>query len=263
VGFFNLQLKVLFRTYIFHVDVDFVKFLNSFNTVCFEHSETKQRSVLLKQLLNSTVYTIVSKSTPNPLIVHNQYVFNYFQTYAQLTRIAYYKSESYQLFTKLISLNTKRGLKQKSFNTLCSALRYIHTCFNDFDNNINSEHPTYSVFYNFSRTFFENFYRPDFFIRYVYLYLELIFLIKRVKPKKKLKKKKIQKKVMVSYLPQKARTNITIRLINAYLNSSPTHNKVFRVGDALLYLILSGKNSFLYTKKLSMYNKLLEKKKFY
>jgi hypothetical protein len=38
---------------------------------------------------------------------------------------------------------------------------------------------------------------------------------------------------------------------------------VKRFGGALLYLILSGKESFLFKKKMALYSKLLEKKKFY
>jgi hypothetical protein len=68
---------------------------------------------------------------------------------------------------------------------------------------------------------------------------------------------------MISYLSPNSRINVTIRLINFYLNSSIERDKIKRIGDALLYLSFAGKNSFLYRKKLSMYNKLLEKKKFY
>jgi hypothetical protein len=145
----------------------------------------------------------------------------------------------------------------------CAVLTYIHAHFNDFRADLRSDHVAYTTFFEFSRDFSDEFYKPDFLIRYVYLYLELIFLIKRTKPKKKLKKKKLQQKMLVSYLPISARPKLTIRLIGAYINSSPTFNKTTRLGDALLYLILAGKNSFLYRKKLAMYNKLLEKKKFY
>jgi len=95
------------------------------------------------------------------------------------------------------------------------------------------------------------------------LYLELIFLIKRVKPKKKIKKKKNQKKTVMSYIHNASRARITIRLISAYINSSAEKNNVRRLGDSILYLSLAGKESFLYKKKLSMYEKILEKKKFY
>jgi len=91
----------------------------------------------------------------------------------------------------------------------------------------------------------------------------LIFLIKRTKPKKKLKKKKAQPKAVISFLQKNSRNNITIRLMSAYLNRSTEKKNIRRLGDAILYLVLAGKESFLYKKKLSMYEKILEKKKFY
>lgn len=144
-----------------------------------------------------------------------------------------------------------------------SILQYIYGFFFEFDKVLYNEYSSYISFFEFSRNFPEEFYKPDFFVKYVHLYAELIFLIKRVKPKKKLKKKKVQQKLLVSYLPGSTRLNITLRMISAYINSSNTNDKTYRLGDSLLYLILAGKSSFIYKKKLSMYNKLLEKKKFY
>jgi len=151
----------------------------------------------------------------------------------------------------------------KAFKLLGAVLNYIQTFFITFDKTLYEEYPAYAAFFEFSRNFSDEFYSADFLLRYIYLYSELIFIIKKVKAKKKKKKKKLQPKILVSYLPKSSRANITIRLINAYLNNSPARRGVGRLGDALLYLVLSGKNSFLYKKKLSMYEKILEKKKFY
>jgi hypothetical protein len=155
------------------------------------------------------------------------------------------------------------GLKLKAFKLFGGVLNYINSYFIDFDANIYSTHPSYNTFFEMSRNFAVEFYTPDFLVRYVYLYLELIFLIKRVKPKYKKRKKKSVVKNLVSYLPKNARLKITTRLISAYINSSAEHHNIERIGNSLFYLILSGKESFLYKKKISMYEKILEKKKFY
>ena len=166
------------------------------------------------------------------------------------------------IFRKLVTLNTKNGFKLKSFKLFCSILMYLQSYFIEFRHDLYNEYPTYATFFEFSRDFPQEFYKPDFLIRYIYLYLELIFLVKRIKIKKK-KKKKIQPRLLISYIHSTHRAGITIRLINAYITNSAGLSASSRLGDALLYLILSGKESFLYKKKISMYARILEKKKFY
>ena len=263
INFFSIDYASFlndFLTLMIHLYVDFVKFLNGWEVYNDNSIVIKKKSVHISELTSTL---ISSNSTNYTLLKHNDHVFTYFQTNARIFNIAHHYSENYKIFVKIVALNTKCGYKQKSLNTLHYALAYVYDHFNTFDTNLNKEYTTYTTFYNFSKTFTNEFYKPDFLIKFVYLYLELLFLIKRVKPKKKLKKKKLQSKSLVSYLPNKARYNITVRLINAYINNSTTHSKTERMGDALMYLILSGKNSFLYRKKITMYNKLLEKKKFY
>lgn len=247
--------------------VDFVKFLNVYDVAIDSIKNDTQnkntKKLLQTDLVYKQTYSITASANPSVLIKHNEKVFQFFQIYNRYNRTAHYSSDNYRYFSKLVSLNTKTGFKQKSIKTLNKVFTQIYQLFEVFDNDIYTENPAYSTFYNFSRVFSDEFYKPDFLIKYVYLNLELLFLIKKVKPKKKLKKKKHTPKTLVSYLSQKSRTSITVRLINAYLNQSSDRDRSVRMRDALLYLVFSGKNSFLYKKKLSMYNKLLEKKKFY
>jgi hypothetical protein len=185
---------------------------------------------------------------PLELNAHDKRVFEYYQTMLYLNKKPFFYSDNYKFITKLVSLNTKCGYKHKSFKLLTGALSYVYNYFEVFNKTLNSEYPNYTTFFEFSRDFPEEFYKPDFLVKYVYLYLELVFLIKRVKPKKKLKKKKIQQKLLVSYLSAHTRSKITIRLIASYLNSFTNFDKTVRIGSAMLYLILAGKHSFLYQK---------------
>jgi hypothetical protein len=243
-----------------------VKFLEGLNSIKLNTKTRKKKSIEgghLVRLININTYSAIQQNSPILLTDYNKTIFDSFQINIRLKKQAYYRSANNALFIKLISLNTKQGLKKKSMSTFSNVLAYIYQHFSVFDNAIYAENSAYITFYNFSKNFSDEFYKADFLIRYIYLYLELLFLIKRIKPKKKVKKKKIQQKTMVSYLSPKSRVNVTIRLINAYINSSIERSKTKRIGDALLYLSFYGKKSFLYKKKLSMYNKLLEKKKFY
>jgi hypothetical protein len=206
---------------------------------------------------------VFSNATPAALIQHNEHVFKFFQIQSRYLRTPYGMSDNYRFFSKLAALNTKKGYKQKAIRTLNDVFTQIYQLFEVYDHSLQGETASYGVFFNFSRAFADEFYKPDFFIKYVYLNLELLFLIKKVKPKKKLKKKKNQQKTLVSYLSQRSRVSVTTRVINAYLNQSNERSKSTRIRDSLLYLVFSGKSSFLYKKKLAMYNKLLEKKKFY
>jgi len=208
------------------------------------------------------VAKLAGDSLPVELNKTNSYAWNYFRAVEILRKQPHWADNKSAILKKLIKLNTKQGLKLKSFKLFGATLNYVWNYFTTFDNEVYKEYPSYAAFFEFAQNFPDEFYSPDCLVRYVYLYLELIFLIKKIKPKRK-KRKKFQPKVLISYLPRSGRTNIAIRLISAYLNSSSARYNVARLGDALLYLILSGKNSFLYKKKLSLYNKILEKKKFY
>ena len=206
---------------------------------------------------------LIASSNYNLTACNNENLFIYFQLQHQLLKLPYHTLNSSKLTKKLISLNTKKGYKTKALYLFSDVISYIYSYFSYFDSSLNSEYSTYATFFEFSRTFPEEFYQPDFLIRYVHLYLELVFLIKKIKPKKKSKKKKNIPKILVSYVPKNTRSNITLRIINTYINNSGIFNNNIRLGNSLLYLVLSGKNSFLYKKKLNLYSKLLEKKKFY
>jgi hypothetical protein len=143
------------------------------------------------------------------------------------------------------------------------ALNYIYRYFDVFDNNLNNAYASYSTFFEFAKNCPNEFYGPDFFFKYIYLYTELLFLVTRIRPSRKKRKKTMQTKLRISYLSKYSRQSVTIRLINSYLVNFDAQNNILRFGDALLYLSLEGKNSFLYKKKLAMYSKILEKKKFY
>lgn len=199
---------------------------------------------------------------PN-LITHNERVFKYSQAARQISRVNYTVDENYLYSRRILTLNTKRGLKQKSLMIFSNSLQYVYGYFDRFETSLAQEYPNYTTFFEFSRTFADEFYKPDFLLKYIYMLLELVFIIKKVKPKKKLKKKKIVPKVLISYVSRTVRPKITTRVINAYLVNFDLRNVVSRFGNALMYLALSGKQSYLYKKKTIMYTRLLEKKKFF
>jgi len=132
---------------------------------------------------------IVFLSTPIELINHNKQVFTYFQKNITGLKKNYYNSENYKYFIKLVTLNTKCGFKLKAFKFFCAANVEIYKNFNEFNSSLYEKHPTYKNFYEFSKMFAEEFYKSDFFIKYIFIYLELLYLIKKIKPKKKKKKK--------------------------------------------------------------------------
>lgn len=217
----------------------------------------------LKTIENKYTTSLTYSTESKDASLNDENTFIYFQLQKQLLRIKHHSSDNCKFIKKLVNLNTKRGYKAKALNLFSGILTYIYNYFSYFDDSLNHDYPTYCTFFEFSRAFPEEFYKPDFLVRYVHLYLELVFLIKKIKPKKKLKKKKHVPKVLISYVPKNTRSNITLRIINTYINNSYVFDKSVRLGNSLLYLALSGRNSFLYKKKLNMYSKLLEKKKFY
>jgi hypothetical protein len=171
---------------------------------------------------------------------------------------------SNQLLQRFIALNTKCGNKLKISKIFYKSFNYIYAYFNEFDHTLNINYPTYAGLFEFSRMFSERFYKADFLLLRIYNITELIFLIKNVRPKRKKKTKKHkQLKAIMVYLPFKKRATLTTRLISTYLSYGSSRSIEQRFGDSLFYLILAGRESFLYKKKLAMYTKILEKKKFY
>lgn len=213
--------------------------------------------------LNNKYSEGIYYTVPNFIFTANNKVFNYFQLQNNMLKRSYQLCDDTTLYKKLITLNTKKGFKTKTFHTYAKSISYVLDFFENFNHDLNNEYNTYNNFFEFSRNFPQEFYKRDFLIRYIYMYLELIFILKKIQPKKKTKKKKIVPKTLIAYIPHRNRLTTTLRILNGYINSSTTLNSPVRIGNALLYLVLSGKQSFLYKKKIMMYNKLLEKKKFY
>jgi hypothetical protein len=206
---------------------------------------------------------LITKSIPEPLVWQNERVFFYSQWDIARHRRPYTTLYNFQYYKKLINLNTKCGLKSQTRSSLSQAFTMIYSHFYGFDSELSAEYPNYRVFFEFSQTFADGFYQPDFFLRYIHSQVELIFLIKKTHPSKKKKNIKTSPKLTIVYISKKRRAALTLRLINTYINSFDLRRKSERYRSALMYLSFSGTNSFLRKQKLLMYTKLLERKKFY
>lgn len=247
---FTINLRILISSIILYVE--FVKFLNILTD--FKPNTIKTKPIYIFTLENNRHATVNNSEELN---------FMLRSMYGGLIKQPYHKQNGGVFFNKIVNLNIKRGLKQKTRLIFLKTIFYIQSYFNNFDMDLNAEYMSYSSFFEFSRTFSREFYNLDFIFKYLYSNIELLFLIKKLKPTKKTKKQKSTPKYIISYISKKSRLSITLRVINSYINSNDTFLNHIRLGNSLLYLMLGGKNSFLYKKKLSLYTKLLEKKKFY
>lgn len=183
-------------------------------------------------------------------------------TVNKLAKKPFYKNRQTDFVNKLIKLNTKRGYKLRAYSFIAAAINEIYNTFQEFDPILYSEYREYLLFFNFAKSFPEEFYAPSYLLTYIYQYTELVFLLKRIRTKKR-KKTQIQTRLKISYVGRGQRQNITLRLINEFCKAQALPKVGSRYVSGLLYLFLSGRRSFLYKKKMSLYNKLLEKKKFY
>jgi len=226
-----------------------------------ENSNT--RSVFLKKQLVNNNQLLIGHSIQG-LDRYNTSMFHKMIIYNVLLKVPHHSIGGQEIFKKLVRLNTKCGFKHRTYRLFCEVIVYVCSYFEEFDKDLSETYPAYITLVEFSRAFPDEFCKLDFFLKYLCNTLFLIFILKKIKPKKKMKKrKKTPLKIKISYISQRQRLGVTIRLINAYINSSPERLNVHRLGDALLYLLLAGKESFLYKKKVLMYSKLLERKKFY
>ncbi len=243
-----------------------MKFVNSWITASENYENIKTKHLHILSLIKISQAGIIYGGTSLSEINQASRVFEYYQTLSILLKTTKYIHYDYELFSKIIKLNTKCGYKQKALHTFFYALQYIYSHFEAFDHEVYAQYPSYLSFFEFSRSAPEQFYKANFFLRYIHNYMELLFILKKTKILKKKKKKNTKNskiKIKVSFVAKHNRSAVTTRLISLYINQFALATKNHRVRTGLFYLLLSGKQSVLYLKKLSMYNTLLEKKKFY
>jgi hypothetical protein len=164
-----------------------VKFLNAW--VIYNNRHTIGLTVGARNIFRLSTAVVKCGAVPLELLNHTEYLYTYSSSIQIINKTPYWAADNAHIMRKLITLNTKQGLKLKASKLFCLVLQQLHNYFVEFRRDIYAVHPAYNMFFGFSREFPNNFYKPDFLIRYIYLYLELIFLIKRVKPRKKKKKK--------------------------------------------------------------------------
>lgn len=182
------------------------------------------------------------------------------QAYNAVHRSTQLSSSRDNYLTKLVKLNTADGLKLRGLKFVWHGTKGVYSNFDQYDTNLANTFPNYTIFFEFAKTFSTEFYNRMFILNYVYSLIELVFIIKKSRTKKK--KKKPSTKIIIKYLPKRARTTLTLRLINMYIKTYNERHLNKRIENGLFYLSLAGKSSFLYQKKLGLYSKLLEKRKF-
>lgn len=214
------------------------------------------------KLKTSLSASLIHSSVDDTILLHNKKTFLYFKKYSQQNKIPYYQATNYEYLNKLICLNTKNGKKQQTRFLFSSIFKNIYNKFSSFNTELYLDYPNYNIFFDFSKNFPIEFYKFDFIIKSIYTNLEFIFILKKQKLKRR-KKKKLPPKLIFSYVAKTHRQSLTLRILNTYFNNYDLYTKQSAYTNAILYLLLTQKQSFLYKKKLSMYIRLLEKKKFY
>ena len=179
-----------------------------------------------------------------------------------MNRTVLNETENTSVFLTLVRLNTKRGLRHKVLRAFKHSLTGVNQLFGTYNIDLANEHTPYNTFFEFSRNFPKSFYSSEFFFKYIHTLADLVFFVKRIKPRKKLKKI-TPVRTSIEYIPRYKRFQLTTRILASYINNCNARTLSTQITTAVLYLAFFGKQSFLYKKKISIYQKLMEKKKFY
>lgn len=244
--------------------VDIVKFLIHEAEYYINYDNPQKNIKASLDIYASSTTLLIANNLDNYQTQQHATHFDTLQTYAVISKTPYYKNRPYNDMLHFIRLNTKNGLKLKAARYINASVQTLYQIFGKHDEGLMAVYPNYASLLEYSRNFSDEFYQPDFFFTFLYTALELVFLVKRIKPlRKKKKKRTISAKLKVSYVPGHLRKKITFRWINAYCVSYRARTAPEKFINALCYLVLAGSTSFLHKKKLTLYKRLLEKKKFY
>lgn len=164
------------------------------------------------------------------------------------------------LIGKLITNFLKKGLKKKKIVNLTKLFCYFFN-FLKFKDLYVLPHVKETVeIHNHNFNLNKNLYLINFVLAEIVKILNPAFNLKLISKKKK-KKNQAKMSSKISYVFPKKRISLIYRWIYYYANSFPDKSSFSRLFKAIFYTYVERRRSFLYVKKLEVYNKYMSSKR--
>jgi len=166
------------------------------------------------------------------------------------------------LISVLVKQITKKGNKLKAYKIIRSCFYVFFSFFESFNSELVDTYPLYKLYYKYALNNTSIFYNPLFIFKNIFALLESSFTISVKKIKKR--RKKIEhksKEITIAYIIPERRIHFVLRCILLFSRTYGYDVASLKVGYSILHNFLSSKNSILFKKKLSTFDKLLKLRK--
>jgi len=209
-----------------------------------------------KKLYNKSF--IKSKNTINPVFLKQKLSYKNLHLLNHSTSLGIQKKNYW--FNNFVAVLLKKGLKKKlQLSMSVVFMNIINTICNNKIQSIEPQKTLEIYYHNMSSN--KNNATVNFFLSELLNLLNPAFNLKLGKQNKKKKKVKSKYMFSINYIFPQKRSNIVFKWLNMYSNYFVDKKFSTRLFKSLFYTYLEKKNSFLYIRKLEMYNQYLQSKK--
>jgi len=176
--------------------------------------------------------------------------------------IIFSKNTTHLYIFKFINTFLKKGMKKKILLLLTSAFTTFFN-FTKYSSVYTVQHlSNYIEMYRHNLAINKNLFFINFILRDIFNLLNPAFNLKLViKNKKKRKKTKKKYTYQINYIFPEKRLSLVYKWINLYSNYFLDKSFKTRIFKSLFYTYIERRNSFLYQKKIEIYNQFIKSKK--
>lgn len=166
-----------------------------------------------------------------------------------------------KLTNKLVNYCLLKGKKLLAYNIFKNSFCVFFTFFEHFNSELLENYPLYKLFCKHAVDHPTLFFNSHYILYSIINLLESVFVIKIKKVKQSSKVNKIQKEIFIGYIPPHKRNTYSLKLFKTFCFSFSYEKAFLKLTYGILSTFLSHKNSVLYKKKMSVYNRLLTLRK--
>lgn len=246
---------------------------NNFNYYGFVslHTYVYNNDISFSSHLNSYRYDYISVFSGSDIEFYKEDFFflmsSMYQNVRRFSKIKYINNQHLSVkrhknippINRFLMVLMRHGLKIKYLNYLNTAISDIYFSFFYFDKQISSVYGNYMNAINFVSQKF-NFFKISTILNFLIALLEPFFFLKFEKIQKKYKKKYKKNFIAkVVYIRPHKRLNLVLRALMNYISLFSQFELSNRLSSSLLKTIVENKTSFLYKRKIFMYNKVFKK----
>lgn len=162
---------------------------------------------------------------------------------------------------KIVNYIMEKGKKQKAYKIYNNAFKLFFNFFKNYNIELASTYNLYETYYNYAQKNQFIFFEPIFIYTNLVSFLQPSFTIAFKKTLKTKKNTKKPKEVIINYIKPNSRFYFCVKSIQRLTKSYEFNTFSEKIAFTILNLFLSNKNSHMYKKKITSYQKLIKLRK--